>query len=140
MYITRCAARETFGNQAGHNAQPLDSDLRRRAQARQLSSDVVAVSQAPSPESKYEGFTLIRDFPYKGFPLIRDFPVQGISAYKDFPFKGISHYGDSPGATVAGVSGVADQTGQCGRLTGRSNPTWKNNYNYGYQMIYYTVY
>ena len=24
MYITRCAARETFGNQAGHNAQPLD--------------------------------------------------------------------------------------------------------------------
>ena len=26
-YITRCAARETFGNQAGHNAQPLDSGL-----------------------------------------------------------------------------------------------------------------
>ena len=25
-YITCCAARETFGNHAGHNAQPLDCD------------------------------------------------------------------------------------------------------------------
>ena len=37
-YTTCCAARETFGNQAGHNTQPLDSDRGQRVSTAKLLS------------------------------------------------------------------------------------------------------